>query len=55
VANADQKGLDLDKLYVSDIQIDKGPIMRRYLPRAHGRATRVRKQTSHIRVALAER
>jgi large subunit ribosomal protein L22 len=55
VANADQRGMDLDKLYVSEVQIDKGSIMRRYQPRAHGRATRIRKQTSHIRVALSER
>jgi large subunit ribosomal protein L22 len=54
IANADQKGMDLDRLVVSDVQVDKGPNMRRYMPRAHGRATRIRKQTSHIRVALSE-
>jgi large subunit ribosomal protein L22 len=54
VANADQRGLDLDQLVVSEIQVDKGPIMRRYQPRAHGRAYRIRKQTSHIRVAVSE-
>lgn len=54
IANADQRGMDLDRLVVSDIQVNKGPIQRRYLPRAHGRATRIRKQTSHIRVALSE-
>lgn len=54
VANADQRGLDLDRLVIKDVQIDKGPMMRRYLPRAHGRATRIRKQTSHISVQLAE-
>ena len=55
VANADQRDMDLDNLYVQDIQIDKGAIMRRFMPRAHGRATRIRKQTCHIRIALAER
>lgn len=54
VANADQRGLDLDKLVIVDLQVDKGPMMRRYLPRAHGRATRIRKQTSHLKVQLAE-
>ena len=55
VANADQRNLDIDKLVVADVQIDKGPIMRRYMARAHGRATRVRKQTAHITIALTER
>jgi large subunit ribosomal protein L22 len=55
VANADERDLDIDKLVVSDVQIDKGPIMRRFMPRAQGRATRIRKQTSHIRVELSER
>ena len=55
VANADQRNMDIDDLVVSDIQIDKGPIMRRFMARAHGRATRIRKQTSHIRIALSEK
>lgn len=54
IANADQRGMDLDRLVVSDVQIDKGPNLRRFMPRAHGRAYRIRKQTSHIRVALSE-
>jgi large subunit ribosomal protein L22 len=55
VANADQKKMDLDKLVVVDIQIDKAGMLRRYLPRAHGRATPIRKQQSHIHVRLAEK
>src|SRR5690606_19014999 len=54
IANADQRGMDLDRLVVSDVQVDKGPNLRRFMPRAQGRATRIRKQTSHIRVALTE-
>lgn len=54
VANADQRGLDLDRLVISAVQVDKGPILRRYMPRAHGRAYRIRKQTSHITVQLSE-
>lgn len=54
IANADQRGMDLDRLVVSDVQVDKGPNMRRFMPRAHGRATRILKKTSHIRVALSE-
>jgi large subunit ribosomal protein L22 len=52
VANADFRKLDLDTLVVLDVQINKGAIMRRYLPRAHGRATPIRKQTAHIHVKL---
>jgi large subunit ribosomal protein L22 len=55
VANADSRNMDIDRLYVADVQINKGTIMRRFMPRAHGRATRIRKQTCHIRIALAER
>lgn len=52
VANADFRKLDLDRLVVLDVQINKGAILRRYLPRAHGRATPIRKQTAHIHVKL---
>ena len=55
IANADQRDLDIDDLIVSEIQINKGPIMRRFMARAHGRATRIRKQTSHIKIALSEK
>lgn len=55
VANADQRKMDIDKLIIADVQIDKAGVMRRYLPRAHGRATPIRKQLAHIHVALTER
>lgn len=54
VANADQRNMDVDALVVAMVQVNKGPIMRRFMPRAHGRATRIRKQTSHIHIELAE-
>jgi len=54
IANADQRKMDVDRLIVGEVQVNKGAIMRRYMPRAHGRATRVRKQTSHIRIQLVE-
>jgi large subunit ribosomal protein L22 len=53
VANADQKKMDLDALVVADVQIDKAGMLKRYLPRAHGRATPFKKQLSHITVKLA--
>jgi large subunit ribosomal protein L22 len=53
VANADQRKMDLDTLVVADIQVDKAGMLKRYLPRAHGRATPFKKQLSHITVKLA--
>ena len=53
VANAEQKGAsDVDRLFVKTIMVDQGPVLRRFLPRAQGRASRIRKPTSHITVVL---
>ncbi|BDA79116.1 MULTISPECIES: 50S ribosomal protein L22 [Leptospira] len=56
VANAIQmnEGLDPASLFVKKIYIDDGPIMKRYRPRARGRASRIRKRLSHITVVVAE-
>jgi large subunit ribosomal protein L22 len=56
-ANADDlsKGkADVDALFVKSIQVDNGPIIKRWMPRAMGRANRVNKRTSHITVVVAE-
>jgi large subunit ribosomal protein L22 len=56
VANADNKKVfDIDKLYVKSISVDQGPVMKRFRPRAQGRAFGVRKKTSHINVVLGEK
>ncbi len=56
VANADQKKtMDLDKLFVKTITVDQGPVLKRFRPRAQGRASGVRKKMSHINVILSER
>ena len=56
VANAEQKGVaDVDRLYVKMIQVDQGPTLKRFMPRAQGRATRILKPTSHITVVLDEK
>ncbi len=56
VANADyKKTMDLDKLYVKSIWVDQGPVLKRWRPRAQGRAFGIRKKTSHINVVLDER
>lgn len=53
VANAENnKGLLRDDLYVAEVYADQGPTLRRYMPRAQGRATRIRKRTSHITIIL---
>jgi large subunit ribosomal protein L22 len=56
IANADyKKTVDLDKLYVKSIWVDQGPVLKRWRPRAQGRAYGIRKKTSHINVVLDER
>ncbi len=54
-AERDSVDLDIDELYVKTIFIDQGPTLRRFRPRAQGRATRILKKTSHITVELATR
>jgi ribosomal protein L22 len=52
-ANAETNhDLVADDLLIKDIHVDEGPTLRRYRPRALGRATRINKRTSHIVVAL---
>ncbi len=41
-------------LFIKEIRVDQGPVLSRWLPRAHGRATPLRKKMSHIKVTLAE-
>lgn len=56
IANAEHNnGLDLDELYVSRAYADEGPTLKRFRPRAMGRATRINKRTCHITVVLEER
>lgn len=56
VANVQESDLDwdLDRLVVSRAWVDEGPTMRRFRARAQGRATRIRKRTSHIHIELNE-
>ena len=56
VANAeDKKVIDIDSLYVKTITVDQGPSMRRFRPRAQGRAFMVKKKMSHINLVLDEK
>ena len=53
VANAEHNdGLDADEMYVSACYADEGPTLKRWRPRARGRATRIRKRTCHITVIV---
>ena len=55
VANAENNaGLDVDSLFISRIYADEGPTLKRWRPRALGRATRIRKRTSHMTVVVKE-
>ena len=56
MANAENaKASDLEKLYIKTIKIDQGPRLKRFRPRAMGRATRIIKPSSHITVVLQEK
>jgi len=55
IANAKQKKyVDIDNLYVKNVMVDPGPVLKRFLPRAMGRATKIRKRISHITMVLDE-
>jgi len=47
--------LEPEKLFIKEIKVDGGPFLKRYMPRARGRATMIKKRTSHVTVVLGER
>jgi large subunit ribosomal protein L22 len=56
IANAEQNtGVDVDSLYIMQVYADEGPTLKRWRPRAQGRATSIRKRTSHLTVILNEK
>jgi len=53
VANAEQQpGIISENLMVSRAWVDEGPTLKRFRPRAYGRATRVRKRTAHVTLVV---
>ena len=55
-ANAENNfSMDPAKLYVSEVYATPGPILKRIMPRAQGRAYRINKRTSHVTIAVAEK
>jgi large subunit ribosomal protein L22 len=55
VANAKQTGISDKDLYISNITVNKGIVMKRVMPRARGSASRINKRTSHIVLTLIEK
>lgn len=55
IANAENTyGLEKSNLYIKEIRVDEGLTLKRWMPRAHGRATTIRKRACHIHLTLAE-
>lgn len=55
MANAQNKAtVDVDRLFIAEAFVDEGPTLKRFLPRAQGRATPIRKRSSHITIKLEE-
>ena len=50
----DSEKYDLDNLIVGEIMVDEGPTLKRIQPRAQGRAFKIKKRTSYVKVALKE-
>jgi large subunit ribosomal protein L22 len=56
IANAETtQNLDVDRLYVKAAFVDAAGTQKRFLPRAHGRATRIVKRSSHVTIVVDER
>jgi large subunit ribosomal protein L22 len=57
VANASdlsKNQVDIDRLVITHISVDQAATVRRFMPRAMGRATRINKKTSHVRVTVSD-
>ncbi len=54
VANAKSAGADVATLIVENVRVDKGLVMKRFMPRARGSASRINKRTSHVVITLKE-
>lgn len=56
MANAENNfDMDVSRLYVAECSVSQGPTLKRIRPRAHGRAFRINKKTSHITLVLKEK
>jgi large subunit ribosomal protein L22 len=55
VANAKQKGIEMENLYIKELRVDKGIVMKRMMPAAMGSGHPINKRTSHVNLLLAEK
>ena len=55
LSNAENVGIDVDKLYISKVVADDGLKMKRFRPRARGRAGKIVKRASNLEIKLSER
>jgi large subunit ribosomal protein L22 len=55
IANAVNMGVSRDNLYIKELRVDKGIVMKRMMPAAMGTGHRINKRTSHINILLAEK
>lgn len=55
IANAvNNNGMDADRLFVKTVFVNEGPTLKRFRPRAHGRAYEILKRTSHVEIIVAD-
>ena len=55
IANAKQAGVQVENLFVENVTVNKGIVLKRSMPRARGSASRINKRTSHIMLTLVEK
>ena len=55
LANATSAGKDASRLFIKKVAVDKGTVIKRFMPRARGSASRINKRNSHITVELGEK
>ena len=55
IDNAKQQGLAETDLVIHSLTVNEGPVSKRSMPRAHGRATPIRKRTSHITLIVGDK
>jgi len=55
VSNAKQAGIKENNLFIENVTVNKGIVMKRSMPRARGSASRINKRTSHVMLSLVEK
>ena len=55
LANAKQMGIEKENLFIKELRVDKGIVMKRMMPAAMGTGHRINKRTSHINILLGEK